>query len=94
MIPPSVPGLDVAQDGPVVTLTIDRPDRRNAIDDVVMRGLVDVFGAAGTDEAVRVLLLRGAGDHFCAGADIVARNAPTREAPGGDRPRVLLVFNQ
>jgi len=88
MIPPSVPGLDVAPDGPVLTLTIDRPSRRNAIDDVVMAGLVDVLEAAGTDEAVRVVLLRGAGDHFCSGADIVARNAPTREAPGGDRPRV------
>ena len=82
MIPASVPGLDVALDGAVLRLTLDRPDRRNAIDDTMMAGLIDALAAAGTDEAVRVVLLRGAGDHFCAGADIVARNAP-----GGDRPR-------
>ena len=82
MIPASVPGLDIAHEGAVLTLTLDRPDRRNAIDDTMMAGLIDALTAAGTDEAVRVVLLRGAGDHFCAGADIVARNAP-----GGDRPR-------
>jgi 2-(1,2-epoxy-1,2-dihydrophenyl)acetyl-CoA isomerase len=83
MIPASVPGLDIALDGAVLTLTLDRAARRNAIDDQMMLGLIDAFTAAGTDEVVRVVLLRGAGEHFCGGADIVARNAP-----GGDRPRV------
>jgi 2-(1,2-epoxy-1,2-dihydrophenyl)acetyl-CoA isomerase len=82
MIPPSVPGLDIAADGGVLTLTLDRPDRRNSIDDTMMLGLVDAVTAAGTDDAVRVIVLRGAGEHFCAGADIVARNAS-----GGERPR-------
>jgi 2-(1,2-epoxy-1,2-dihydrophenyl)acetyl-CoA isomerase len=82
VIPASVPGLDLAHDGGVLTLTLDRPERRNAIDDHMMLGLVDAVTAAGTDEAVRVIVLRGEGEHFCAGADIVARNAP-----GGDRPR-------
>jgi 2-(1,2-epoxy-1,2-dihydrophenyl)acetyl-CoA isomerase len=78
----SVPGLVVALEAGVLTLTIDRPERHNALDDVVVAGLVDALSAAGTDEAVRVVLLRGAGVHFCSGADIVARNAP-----GGERPR-------
>lgn len=82
MIPASVPGLDITQEGAVLTLTLDRGERRNAIDDTMMSGLIEALSAAGTDEAVRVVLLRGAGEHFCAGADIVARNAP-----GGDRPR-------
>ena len=82
MIPASVPGLDIALDAGVLRLTIDRPDRHNAIDDAVMAGLVDAFTAAGIDEAVRVVVMRGAGDHFCSGADIVARNEP-----GGARPR-------
>jgi 2-(1,2-epoxy-1,2-dihydrophenyl)acetyl-CoA isomerase len=82
MTPSPVPGLDIAHEGAVLALTLDRPDRRNAIDDTMMTALIDALTAAGTDEAVRVVLLRGAGDHFCAGADIVARNAP-----GGDRPR-------
>ena len=82
VIPASVPGLGIEHAGGVLTLTLDRPDRRNAIDDQMMTGLVDAVTAAGIDEAVRVIVLRGAGEHFCAGADIVARNAP-----GGDRPR-------
>ena len=41
----------------------------------MMAGLIDALVAAGTDEAVRAVLLRGAGEHFCSGADIVARNA-------------------
>ena len=82
MIPASVPGLGIEHAGGVLTLTLDRPDRRNAIDDQMMAALVDAVTAAGIDEAVRVIVLQGAGEHFCAGADIVARNAP-----GGDRPR-------
>lgn len=79
----SVPGLAVELDGSVLRLQLDRPDKRNAIDDTMTAGLIDAVDAAGRDEAVRVIVLTGAGDHFCGGADIVARNAPT-----GSRPRV------
>ena len=79
----SVDGLEVAQAEGVLRLTIDRPERRNAIDDRVMIGLIDAIDAAGRDESVRAILLGGTGDHFCSGADIVARNSPT-----GERPRV------
>ena len=79
----SVDGLNVALDGAVLRLELDRPQKRNAIDDTVTLGLIDAIDAAGRDEAVRAVVLSGAGDHFCGGADIVSRNAPT-----GDRPRV------
>ena len=50
-------------------------------------GLADAIDAAGRDEAVRVIVLAGDGDHFCGGADIVARNAAGRGAPpGGQHP--------
>jgi 2-(1,2-epoxy-1,2-dihydrophenyl)acetyl-CoA isomerase len=81
-----VAGLSVALDGAALRVTLDRPDRRNAIDDVMMQGLVDTFTAAATDERVRVIVLAGNGDHFCGGADIVARNAP-KGAPKDARPR-------
>jgi 2-(1,2-epoxy-1,2-dihydrophenyl)acetyl-CoA isomerase len=70
----------------VLTLRLNRPDRRNAIDDETMLELITAIEAAGTDDDVRVIVLEGAGDHFCGGADIVARNAP---APDGSsrRPR-------
>jgi 2-(1,2-epoxy-1,2-dihydrophenyl)acetyl-CoA isomerase len=76
-------GLVVEHGSPVLRLTLDRAEKRNALDDAMIAGLVDALDAAGRDDAVRVVVLAGAGDHFCGGADIVARNAP-----GGERPRV------
>ncbi|SHN46551.1 enoyl-CoA hydratase/isomerase family protein [Cryptosporangium aurantiacum] len=67
--------LGVVQDGAVLRLRLDRPDKRNALDDVMVAGLIEAVVAAGSDESVRAVLLTGAGDHFCSGADIVARNA-------------------
>ncbi|MDV8071023.1 enoyl-CoA hydratase-related protein [Rhodococcus sp. IEGM 1366] len=77
-----IPGLTVAQGGSVLRIQLNRPDKRNAIDDTMVAGLINTIVEAGTDESVRVILLDGAGDHFCSGADIVKRN-------GGDgkRPR-------
>ncbi len=79
----SVPGLAVAQRGAVLSLRLERPEQRNAIDDVMMAGLIDAIDLAGRDESVRAIHLSGAGEHFCGGADVIARNADT-----GSRPRV------
>jgi 2-(1,2-epoxy-1,2-dihydrophenyl)acetyl-CoA isomerase len=65
----------------VLTLQLDRPDKRNAINDEMWRALVDAFDAAATDSATRVIVLQGAGEHFCGGADIVARNTEAGERP-------------
>ncbi len=68
--------LDVTHDERgVLTLRLDRPEKRNAVDDEMMLALVDAFDTAATDDRVRVIVLEGAGEHFCGGADIVARNA-------------------
>jgi 2-(1,2-epoxy-1,2-dihydrophenyl)acetyl-CoA isomerase len=78
----SRPGLEVDLAEGVLRLRLDRPDKRNAVDDEMMLGLVESVSAAEEDEAVRVIVIAGTGDHFCSGADIVARNA------GDERPRV------
>jgi enoyl-CoA hydratase/carnithine racemase len=58
-------------DGAVARLTIDRPERRNAMSFDVMQGLRDGVAAARADDAVRVVVLTGAGDKaFCSGADL------------------------
>jgi 2-(1,2-epoxy-1,2-dihydrophenyl)acetyl-CoA isomerase len=77
-------GLRVSLDAGVLRLVLDRPDKRNAIDDEMMVGLIDAFDAANRDEAVRAIVITGEGEHFCSGADIVDRNAPR----GDERPRV------
>src|SRR6266511_1207166 len=57
--------------GSVARVTIDRPERRNAMSFDVMEGLRDAVARAKADDAVRVLVLTGAGDKaFCAGADL------------------------
>jgi enoyl-CoA hydratase len=65
--------VDVVTQGSVRVITINRPERRNALDPATFRGLGDAFVAAEHDDAVRVLVLTGAGDHaFCAGMDLKA----------------------
>ena len=76
-------GLRVARDSGVLRLTLDRPRKRNALDDSMVADLIRELEQANSDESVRAVLLAGAGDHFCSGFDLVARNAPR-----GARPRV------
>ena len=77
-------------DGPVARLTIDRPERRNAMSFEVMQGLRDGVAAAKADDAVRVVVLTGAGDRaFCSGADL-GGIAGTDSASGAHEGRGLL----
>jgi enoyl-CoA hydratase/carnithine racemase len=64
------PALALTRDGHVARLTIDRPDKRNAMTAAMWAGLPDVLGDLAEDGEVRVLVLTGAGPSFCAGADI------------------------
>jgi enoyl-CoA hydratase/carnithine racemase len=58
-------------DGPVARLTIDRPERRNAMSFQVMAELAEALARAKATDAVRVVVLTGAGESaFCAGADL------------------------
>lgn len=58
-------------DGGVATITIDRPDRRNAINPDVVQGLRSALKAADDDRNVRAVVLTGSGDKaFCAGGDL------------------------
>jgi enoyl-CoA hydratase/carnithine racemase len=61
---------DVA-DG-IATLTLNRPDRLNAVNGTVIRELVEAFDRADADDGVRAVIVTGAGRAFCAGADLGA----------------------
>lgn len=67
------PSLLVSQDGSVLTLTLNRQRRKNAIDDNLWQLLGDNLAAARKDTSVRVVVLTGAGGDFCSGADVSAR---------------------
>jgi 2-(1,2-epoxy-1,2-dihydrophenyl)acetyl-CoA isomerase len=62
----------------LLTVTINRPERRNALNPGITSGLLDAFARATDDPQVRAVLLRGAGGTFCVGGDVKAM--ATRDA--------------
>jgi len=59
-------------DGPILTITLNRPDRMNAFTHVMRDELIDAFDRADADDAIRAIIITGAGKAFCAGADLGA----------------------
>ena len=64
--------LHVERDGPVTNLLLNRPHRRNAVDPATATALADAVRAFDANDNAAVAVLAGAGDHFCAGADLKA----------------------
>jgi methylglutaconyl-CoA hydratase len=64
--------LVVQREGAVGWLTLNRPEKRNALNDAIVAALKDAIHELNADAAVRVLALRGAGKDFCSGADLSA----------------------
>jgi methylglutaconyl-CoA hydratase len=59
-------------DGAIARITLNRPEKRNALNDELIGVLKDSLALAAEDEQVRVVLLTGAGQDFCSGADLAA----------------------
>lgn len=59
-------------DGTVARITLNRPEKRNALNDEVIEGLKRSLRDANNDEAVRVVVLTAAGQDFCSGADLAS----------------------
>ncbi|MET0397644.1 MAG: enoyl-CoA hydratase-related protein [Longimicrobiaceae bacterium] len=64
--------LLVRREGGVARLTLNRPDKRNALDAALIAALKEALRAADDDPAVRVVAVEGAGRDFCSGADLSA----------------------
>jgi enoyl-CoA hydratase/carnithine racemase len=76
----------VAKQGPVCTLTINNPEKRNALAPDCLLAITQAFEELARDENIRVVILRGAGEEaFSAGADITAM--PTRDSGPVGRPK-------
>jgi 2-(1,2-epoxy-1,2-dihydrophenyl)acetyl-CoA isomerase len=61
-----------AVENSILTITLNRPDKLNAMTPTLLRELKEAFEEAGKDQQVRVVVLTGAGRGFCAGADLAA----------------------
>ena len=59
-------------DGSVARVTLNRPEKRNALNDAVIAGLKQALKSAAADKGVRVVVISGAGKDFCSGADLSA----------------------
>src|SRR4029079_3058387 len=78
-------------DPPVVVVMIDRPEVANAVDRPTAEALADAFRRFDADDSLAVAVAAGAGDKFCAGADLKAMQEPgapraSRVEPDGDGP--------
>src|SRR5690349_4828180 len=75
--------IDLQVHAGIATLTLNRPDKRNAMSDEMRTQFIDALERVGADKAIRALVLTGAGKGFCAGGDIAGMerrlNAPTGE---------------
>jgi methylglutaconyl-CoA hydratase len=69
------PAVIVTRDGAVATVTLNRPDKRNALNADLVAGLNAAFAEVAADGDVRVIVLTGAGSDFCAGADLAQLEA-------------------
>ncbi|MGZ4351194.1 MAG: crotonase/enoyl-CoA hydratase family protein [Solirubrobacteraceae bacterium] len=78
----------VVRDGPVTTVLLSRPERRNAVDRPTALALADAFRAFDADADAAVAVLHGEGGVFCAGADLKAAGTEsgTRVQDTGDGP--------
>lgn len=75
--------LLVEREDGITTVTLHRPDKKNAINGRMWRELVEVFDSVADDRDARVLVITGAGDGFCSGADLTdAENAEDLAAGG------------
>jgi 2-(1,2-epoxy-1,2-dihydrophenyl)acetyl-CoA isomerase len=73
--------IELTIDGGVAEITLNAPDKLNALDEVALADLADAYGQAG-EAQVRALVLRGEGRAFCAGRDISGVDPATDDARG------------
>jgi enoyl-CoA hydratase len=74
----------IERDGPVYTVLLSRPERRNAVDGATAKALADAFREFDADEQAAVAVLHGEGGIFCAGADLKEAGTPQGNVVQGD----------
>jgi enoyl-CoA hydratase/carnithine racemase len=82
MAPPAVSRLEISLQEGIALVAFNRPEARNAIDDVMRSELADAIDWVRDDENVRALVLTGRGPAFCAGGDIKGMQERLKSPPG------------
>ena len=77
----AIPELLIDDRGPVQVLTMNRPEKRNALNNALTAALLEALRAADADEEVNCVVLTGAGPGFCAGADLAEFKDLTPDQP-------------
>jgi len=62
--------IQITEKGPLTRVTLNRPEVRNALNETMIKELLQVFRSCGENNTTRVILLEGAGETFCAGLDL------------------------
>lgn len=83
-------GVETSQDESILTIRINRPERRNALTPDQVNHVAELFKVVERDDAVRVVVLTGVADAFCAGADL---SAVDLSANGGQIPPISMGRN-
>ena len=73
--------LEVSNENGIATLTMNRPEARNALSMEMRKELIDVLHDVERDNSVRCVLLKGAGDHFMAGGDVKGMGDSIKKSP-------------
>ncbi|MCK5745569.1 MAG: enoyl-CoA hydratase/isomerase family protein, partial [Oricola sp.] len=81
--------ISASQDGAVLRLAFNRPDKKNAITAAMYGALADALGAADADDGVRAVLFEGRGDVYTSGNDIADFMSGAATSPDGSKPAVF-----
>lgn len=84
--------ITITQAGGILTLSMNRPDKKNALTNAMYGALADAMEAAEKDPSVRVIVLRGEGDMFTAGNDVVEFAMTKPDDGSGNNPRHVTRF--
>ncbi|MFM9049589.1 MAG: enoyl-CoA hydratase-related protein, partial [Actinomycetota bacterium] len=89
----SDPAVAYVVDGPVATITLNRPDAKNRLDIAAMQLMAEHLRGAAADDAVRVVVVTGSGSTFCSGADLAGAAAAAEGgfAQGGTSALAVLL---
>lgn len=85
-----MPPVLTARDGAITTVTLSRPDKRNALNVELLDALCAAARAAEADPSQRILILRGAGTVFCSGLDLAEATDPARAHASAERIGAVL----